>query len=171
MLEFMHVVKQSRGMPQNVIAEKALATLLEQAFRLIHSSEHAEGLYPAQWAALRFVTDSRGAVPTASRLARFQGMSLGPVSRTVRTLIDKGLLKRVDAGGRTEALALTHKGRVLMERDPAQRISRALSSLDPAQREALAQALEAVIRNLLVAAIDPSAKDIKKAVSSDRLPA
>jgi hypothetical protein len=41
-----------------------------------------------------------------------------------------------------------------MERDPAQRISRAISSLDPTQREALAQALEAVIRNLLIAPLE-----------------
>lgn len=148
------------------IPEKALATLLEQAFRLTHSSQHAEGLYPAQWAALRFVANSRGAPPTASRLARFQGMSLGPVSRTVRTLIDKGLLKRVDAAGRTEALALTHKGRLLMERDPAQRIARAMSSLDPRQREALAEALEAVIRNLLVAPLDSPAADTHARASS-----
>lgn len=157
-------------MPEKVIAEKALAALLEQAFRLTHSSDHAEGLYPAQWTALRFVANSRGALPTASRLARFQGMSLGPVSRTVRTLIDKGHLKRVDVGGRTEALALTHQGRLLMERDPAQRISRAMGSLDPAQRETLAQALETVIRNLLAAPIDPSANDSERANTSDRPP-
>ncbi|MCW5735004.1 MAG: winged helix-turn-helix transcriptional regulator [Enhydrobacter sp.] len=165
----MHAVNQSCGMPQKVIAEKALATLLEQAFRLTHSSEHAEGLYPAQWTALRFVANSRGAPPTASRLARFQGMSLGPVSRTVRTLIDKGLLKRVDVGGRTETLALTHTGRLLMERDPAQRISRAMSSLEPTQREALAQALESVIRNLLVAPTGSSGNESESANSTDRL--
>jgi hypothetical protein len=58
-----------------------------------------------------------------------------------------------------------------MERDPAQRISRAMSSLDPAQREALAQALEAVIRNLLVASLDSSAEDAEKAGTSDQVPA
>lgn len=160
-------------MAHKTIPEKALAALLEQAFRLSHSAGHSAGLYPAQWAALRFVADARGAPPTAARLARFQGMSLGPVSRTVRTLIEKGLMARAGDDRRGETLTLTRKGRMLLERDPAHDVAQALASLDAAQRECLAGALEAVIRNLLAApALHFTAADAEdEALSPDAPPA
>jgi DNA-binding MarR family transcriptional regulator len=152
---------------QKIIPERALAALLEQASRLSHSAGHSEGLYPAQWAALRFVADARGAPPTAARLARFQGMSLGPVSRTVRTLIEKGLMTRVGDDGRGETLALTRKGRLLLERDPAQHVARAIASLGATERECLAGALEAVIRSLLAApALRSAGLDSEKEILS-----
>ena len=67
------------------ISSVGIAALIERASRLIHSIGYAEGLYPAQWTALRFFSEAPPSARTTAGLARFQGMSLGPVARTVRT--------------------------------------------------------------------------------------
>src|ERR1700712_660223 len=78
----------------------ALASLLEQTSRAIHSLGYAEGLFPAQWSALRYFARVEAGFRTASALARFQGMAVGPVTRTVRTLVSKGLIRATRASGR-----------------------------------------------------------------------
>ncbi|MEI6986683.1 MAG: MarR family transcriptional regulator, partial [Rhodospirillaceae bacterium] len=69
---------------QAQISTVGIAALIERASRLVHSIGYAEGLYPAQWMALRFFTEAQPSARTTAGLARFQGMSLGPVARTVR---------------------------------------------------------------------------------------
>ena len=75
------------------IRAAALAQLLDQTARGLHSMGHDGEMFPAQWAALRYFAASDPAQSTAMSLARFQGLAFGPVSRTVRTLITKHLTK------------------------------------------------------------------------------
>src|SRR5690349_24584482 len=91
----------------------ATAELLELVARMLHSRGYAEDLFPAQWVALRYFAKAPAPRRTASDLARFQGLANGPVSRTVRTLIQKGLLAKaaVQPRGRAELLDLTETGR------------------------------------------------------------
>jgi len=114
----------------------------------MHSLGYAEGLYPAQWTALRYFAKAEDGRRTASELARFQGLATGPVSRTVRTLIQKKLVakSKKQPSGRAEHLELTKAGRDMLERDPINGIIRAMDDLSPEEREALASALEQVIR-------------------------
>ena len=81
----------------------------------MHSIGYSEGLYPAQWTALRFFAKAPDGSRTASSLARFQGFANGPVSRTVRTLISKGLLRKAEPqpAGRAEHLVITDNARSL----------------------------------------------------------
>ncbi len=132
------------------ISASALAELLELVARMLHSRGHAADLFPAQWVALRYFAKSGPAHRTASDLARFQGLANGPVSRTVRTLIHKGLLAKSaeQPRGRAEALELTEAGRTLLEQDPTLEIETALAALDPADQVALARGLETVLRRV-----------------------
>ena len=113
----------------------------------MHSLGYAEGLYPAQWTALRYFSKAEDGRRTASELARFQGLATGPVSRTVRTLIVKELVvKSADQqSGRAEHLELTRAGHDMLLRDPINGIVHAVEGLSPHEREALAAALEQVI--------------------------
>ncbi len=133
---------------KDAISAAALAGLLEQAARRIHSQGYAADLFPAQWAALRYLQTANPQLRTAIDLARFQGLASGAVARTVRTLISKGLL--VKAGtigrGRAEQLDLTEKGRALLTGDPLHAIARAFESLGSSEREGLAIGLETAIR-------------------------
>lgn len=135
---------------QKRISPHGVAALLEQVSRLIHSTGYAEGLYPAQWTALRFFSEAPASARTTAGLARFQGMSLGPVARTVRTLVEKGLLARAanPLSRRADLIAVTSLGRALLQRDPRLQISKTIETLPPKQQEALASALETLLYGL-----------------------
>jgi DNA-binding MarR family transcriptional regulator len=123
--------------------------LLELAGRSMHSIGYADGLYPAQWTALRYFSKASDGSRTASALARFQGFANGPVSRTVRTLISKGLLRKATSqpAGRAEHLEITDDARTLLEHDPARTIADTIARLSDEERAALDQALRAVIKS------------------------
>lgn len=121
--------------------------LLELAGRSMHSIGYADGLYPAQWTALRYFARASDGTRTASALARFQGFANGPVSRTVRTLISKGLLRKSQnqPAGRAEHLEVTDNAKAILDHDPTQVIADAIATLSEAEREALERALKKVI--------------------------
>lgn len=134
-------------MARQFIRTDSLARLFEQSTRALHSSGHSHGLFPAQWTALRYFSTADRAQCTAISLARFQGMAFGPVSRTVRTLIAKGLLRKAGSAGRgrAELLELSDAGRAILEKDPLRTIVAALETLGDREREAFAVALEQVL--------------------------
>ncbi len=135
------------------IPPEAIAALFERTARLLHSIGYAEGLYPAQWSALRYFSEVPPRQRTSTALARYQAMSLGPVARTVRTMVQKGLLVTVGnpATQRQHLVALTKEGRALLQKDPLVAISEIIRSIPQAEKEALATALEFVILALLAA--------------------
>lgn len=128
----------------------ALAELLELTARMLHSRGYAADLFPAQWAALRYF--SRAPVPqrTASELARFQGLANGPVSRTVRTLLQKGLLAKTaeQPKGRAELLELTSAGRAMLERDPTREVEAVIGELGASEQACFARSLDLIVQRL-----------------------
>jgi DNA-binding MarR family transcriptional regulator len=131
-------------------ADAALAGLLDQVTRHIHSSNHAADLYPAQWSALRYFAKADPQHRSAIALARYQGIEPGPTTRTVRTLMDKGLLEKGGSlgRGRIRRIDVTDKGRELLLADPLNVLVEALASLDGVQKRALAEALERMLGRL-----------------------
>lgn len=128
----------------------ALADLLELTARMLHSRGYADELFPAQWVALRYFARAQKNMRTASELARFQGLANGPVSRTVRTLVQKGLLRKAaeQPKGRAEYLELTEAGEALLARDPMAALAGVLSQMDVNDQMAMARGLEQVLRSL-----------------------
>ena len=128
----------------------ALAELLELTARMLHSRGYAADLFPAQWAALRYFSRAPGNLRTASELARFQGLANGPVSRTVRTLVQKGLLAKAaeQPKGRAELLELTNAGRAMLAQDPTQAVEAAIGELAPSEQDCFARSLELIVRRL-----------------------
>jgi DNA-binding MarR family transcriptional regulator len=135
------------------ISSAALAELLELTTRMLHSRGYAEDLFPAQWTALRYFAKMPAEKRTASELARFQGLANGPVSRTVRTLVLKDLLAKAaeQPRGRAEILELTEAGRKALLADPTLEVEKALAGLPAQQQEALARALETILRRVSTA--------------------
>jgi DNA-binding MarR family transcriptional regulator len=126
-----------------------LARLVEQTSRAIHSRGHSHGLFPAQWTALRYFAGAEPALRSASALAAYQGMAFGPVSRTVRTLIAKGFLRKsAPTPGRFEFVEVTETGHALLASDPMAAVVAALDGLSAPDRQVLAAALEAVLLRL-----------------------
>ena len=135
-------------MQTDEISTAVLAALLEQMARRLHSQGYASQLFPAQWAALRYVHLAAPERRTAIDLARFQGLASGAVARTVRTLITKGyLVKRGTIGrGRAEQLELTDRGLALLKKDPLRKVADALAGLGPEERQTLVRSLETAIK-------------------------
>ena len=128
----------------------ALAELLELTARMLHSRGYTADLFPAQWAALRYFSRAPVSQRTASELARFQGLANGPVSRTVRTLVQKGLLAKAaeQPRGRAELLELTGSGRSKLEQDPTQAVEAAIGELATSEQECFARSLDLIVRRL-----------------------
>jgi DNA-binding MarR family transcriptional regulator len=128
----------------------ALARAFVLAARLTHSRSHALGLYPAQWAALRYFKSASGEHRTAVRLAHYQGLAFGPVARTVRTLISRGYLRKAGSAGRGRGklIELTAKGEDILTKDPLIPLARSLRGLESAAQNVLAEALERILRAL-----------------------
>ncbi|QRM33122.1 MarR family winged helix-turn-helix transcriptional regulator [Microvirga sp. VF16] len=135
---------------RRLIPAPALARLLDQTSRALHSLGYAADLFPAQWAALRYFAWAEPAHRTASALARFQGLAVGPVTRTVRTLMAKGYVANVEGRvrGRSRRVELTEAGRALLAEDPFNLISKIIEELNGEQRLALASALEHILRRV-----------------------
>lgn len=128
----------------------ALAELLELTARMLHSRGFAADLFPAQWAALRYFSRAPIGLRTASELARFQGLANGPVSRTVRTLVQKGLLTKAaqQPRGRAELLELTGAGRTMLEQDPTRDVEAVIAELGASEQECFARSLDLIVRRL-----------------------
>ncbi|AWK85457.1 MarR family winged helix-turn-helix transcriptional regulator [Azospirillum thermophilum] len=138
-------------MPAAVRTSK-LAGLFEHAARLIHGAGHAHGLYPAQWTALRYFSETgRDRAPTVAGLMRFQNMAMSPVARTVRSMVEKGLLERRPnpQDRRADLIDLTDEGRRLLELDPRQRLEALLDKVPASQKVVVAEALQILIDGLL----------------------
>src|SRR5690349_21461800 len=134
---------KSKTVIEDPTSVSALTELLELAGRSMHSIGYSDGLYPAQWTALRYFSKASDGARTASALARFQGFANGPVSRTVRTLISKGLLRKAESqpAGRAEHLEITENARSLLEHDPARVIAETIATLPEDEKAALDHAL------------------------------
>lgn len=132
------------------IPSEPLARLLDQTARALHSHGFQDGLFPAQWAAMRYF--QRASVPnnTAIQLARFQGLAFGAVARTVRTLIEKGYLRKGGSAGRgrAERIEVTEAGALLLARDPLLRVTATLMDLSPQEKDILAAALARILAEL-----------------------
>ncbi len=134
-----------------MVSVAGLASVVENTSRLLHAAGHAEGLYPAQWVALRYFSEAPEAQRTASALARYQDLGLAPVARTVATLVDKGLaLRRPNPrDGRADLIDLTPQGHAKLTLDPRQMLEQALSELAPEEVEAYARTATRLLQRLL----------------------
>ncbi len=131
----------------STISSDGIAALIQRSARLIHSLGFAEGLYPAQWVALRYFSEASPMNCTAADLAHLQAMDIGPVARTVRTMIAKGLVNRVGrATGRSANLiAVTPNGQEMLRYDPRIAVGSIIGTMTAEQRMALATALQVLI--------------------------
>ncbi|WP_236784157.1 MarR family winged helix-turn-helix transcriptional regulator [Azospirillum humicireducens] len=132
-------------------ADDDLVTLLDQVSRLVYGIGFADGLFPAQWVALRYFHDSPEPARTLTALARFQRIHLAPVSRTVSTLVDKGLLARRPHPGfkRGWLFDLTDEGRALLDRDPLrQSLGPPIAGLAQDERAMLGRLMKRIITHM-----------------------
>jgi DNA-binding MarR family transcriptional regulator len=125
-------------------AAMASALLLEQLIRLVYPERSPQDMHPGQWATLRFLARANPDAATVVGVSRYLGITLGPASRAVASLVRKELVSGTPdlKDRRVTRLALTATGTALMAHDPLQRLGGLITQLGPIERSALASAID-----------------------------
>ena len=123
-----------------------VAQTLVQMARLLQEKRGSDDLHAVQWAALRYFARAGRRAATVQGLSRYLGNTSGSASRTVKSLLDRGLLSgralREDA--RSTTFSLTPEGEAALRRDPLIEVAAAVDMLDEADLNRLGSLLDAV---------------------------
>ena len=127
---------------------RAIAELIVQLGRSTH--DYVEGLSPAQWNVLRFMSRANQFSRTVSAFAEFHGTTRGTASQTVKSLVSQGYLSRTKSkrDGRSVIFDLTEKGRAVLSRDPCSALVTAAAELPATTRTQLTNGLERLLGRL-----------------------
>ena len=132
-------------MPADTEIDSAVSLArLERLSRLMRQTGHAEGLNPAQWEVLRYLSRANRLSNSPGAVARFLGSTKGTVSQTLASLETKGLLVKQtrDDDNRFVSLALTEAGRAVLLRDGLKALGTDIASLRPKIRKRFDRALQ-----------------------------
>ena len=138
-------------------AAESLAKLARLS-RLLRQADHAKGLKPVQWDALRYLARCNVLSHSPGALARYLGSTKGTVSQTVIALEKKGLLrKQVDPkDSRGVQLYLTEAGHSLLADDDLNVVKADIAELSDKTRRRLDRALEALLEQARLRQGEPS---------------
>lgn len=140
-------------MPHETTATPAIVNQLERFACALARRESAQGLNPAQWAALRYIAQSAGEqeVPTISGFARLRLTTPSSASQTVSSLVRLGLVARASAADkRQRPLELTQQGETLLKRDPLRHLASMVAGLSSESLVAFSGVLDIVMRALVL---------------------
>ncbi|MFQ5784605.1 MAG: MarR family winged helix-turn-helix transcriptional regulator [Alphaproteobacteria bacterium] len=128
-----------------------IGELIDRVARATRSLQFVDGLSPAQWEALRYVSRANHYSRHPSALAEFLGTTKGTVSQTLIALEGKGYLRRErgESDRRAVRLEITPAGRDLLRHDPLSHIDEAVADvMSETDRSALAMGLGRLLRDL-----------------------
>lgn len=130
---------------------RATAEVMFQVLRYASSFAFTEGLNPAQWAALRYLSQAPAPSRTLLAFTRYHGTTKGTASQTISSLVRKGLVDRIrnEQDRRSARLDLTAEGRTLVGNDPLLELADTISALRTAERLVLMECLEHILRRLM----------------------
>ncbi len=133
------------------MSARDVAELVVQLGRITHGDGYAEGLTPAQWSALRYLSRSNRFSRTVSAFAEFHATTRGTASQTVKGLVARGYLSRTRLrhDGRSARLEVTDNARAILARDPCEALVRAAGALPAGARGQLATGLERLLGHLV----------------------
>ena len=108
-----------------------IANLINRLGRSIHCRQFAQGLNPAQWEALRYLSRANRYSRTPSALAEYLRTTKGTASQTLKSLEAKGYIRRVPVpeDRRAVRIDITDAGHVVLRRDPLQCLESSASGL------------------------------------------
>ena len=138
-----------------------IAFLIERLARLMRANEHSEGLNPAQWEAIRFLSRANRFSNSPGALTRYLGATKGTISQTILALVRKGYVTKAirSEEKRSVQLALTGAGRDMLEKDPWQRLEEASKDLSDKTRRRMAKGAKSLISGELRRKGSPSFGD------------
>ncbi len=137
-------------MTQTQKIDRGISLLLEQTTRAVYDKRAPSDIHPGQWAALRYFAKANRSARTVVGLGTYLGVTSGPASRAVNSLIKQELVEKEvnEQDRRSSFVALTAKGRATLDDDPIERLARAVSQLDQKRKMELAETIEQVFQEL-----------------------
>ncbi len=129
-----------------------VARLLDQLTRLARGLQFADGLNPAQWDCLRFISRANAHSRTPGAIATFLGTTKGTASQTIIALEGKGFVRREKdpCDRRICRLVITDAGKTKLENDPLRCVRHAAERLPHGTAEMLADGLEQLVCDLRI---------------------
>ena len=123
--------------------------LIARISRIMAAEEWKDEINPSQWAALSYLAEANRFSRAPSQVAEYMSATRGTVSQTLKTLARKGFIEEVrsDTDKRSISYSVTKKGKKLVEQRHELEDTFHLS--DEALTNALAEGLEALVRNAL----------------------
>jgi DNA-binding MarR family transcriptional regulator len=127
-----------------------VAELVDRLSRIAHTLQFADGLNPAQWAALRYLARANRYSLTPGALAEFLGTTKGTASQTLIALESKGLIRRSRAARdrRSVAIELTDEGKETLARDPVRHIVAASAKFSATDQRAIVEGMDLLLGTL-----------------------
>jgi DNA-binding MarR family transcriptional regulator len=132
---------------------RQLAELALQLGRAAYGESPQRGMTPAQWTALRFFARANRFSRTVSAFAQFHATTRGTASQTIKSLVNRGLLRRSRSArdGRSVCFDLTPRARELLRQDPFEAVVRIAGTLPDEARagavDALSELLDGIARD------------------------
>ena len=129
---------------------RIISEQIGQVGRIVHGLQFANGLNPAQWEALRFLSRANSYSRSPGALAEYLGCTKGTVSQTIIALESKGYVvrNRSESDRRSVIIKLTEAGDEMVRHDPLDMIEAAVKGLTAADRELFANSMAALIKKL-----------------------
>lgn len=124
-----------------------LSLTLDQLTRATREIQYCEGLVPAQWEALRYLASANRYSLTPGMVANFLGTTKGTASQTLRSLENKGYVKRVRSqlDKRVTIVTPTTAGLEKLTTDPLGTVLKLVEGEDDAEKEILYKSLERLL--------------------------
>jgi DNA-binding MarR family transcriptional regulator len=131
---------------------------LERLTRLMRAGEHARGLNPAQWEALRYLSRANRFSNSPGALTKYLGSTKGTVSQTIKALERKGLIAKSQRENerRSVMLVLTETGLDALNNDPQATFLKSIDELAGKTKRRLAKGLEELTEMELARQEQPS---------------
>ncbi len=132
---------------------RRVGQLLDRLGRVTREAQFSDGLNPAQWETLRYLSRANRFSRSPSALADYLGTTKGTASQTLIALEQKGLVGRSPdpRDRRGVRLELTEAGREVVARDPIMLLEKAAEQLDAGCRTTVVRALSLLLHDLQAA--------------------
>ena len=140
-------------MKEHEIPDKALeaaAVLIERISESLYRSKGPGEIQPLQWAIMRCLARHNVDGLTQSWIAKYLGLTHGPVSRAISTLSSRGLvIQTVSADdARSKVLKLSTTGLELMKYDPLRALANSMKNIDESDFVGFSNSLEKLVLNI-----------------------
>jgi DNA-binding MarR family transcriptional regulator len=123
---------------------------MERLVRDAYTERRSRDIQPLQWTIMRHLAGCDETQRTVQAVARAVGLTTAPVSRALRTLQNRGLIRQEvnERDARSSVSLLTEEGQQALQNDPLQKIENALGKQPEQDRVAFASMIKRLSETL-----------------------